>query len=137
MAKREQLSRDIDELTETIAREVIVAKGPEIPRPQGDGMDIDGEGPQARYNTLNDEREERGRLVEERRGKEVEELAMAMGVVRVMYMRYKRRAEVSRSYPSTCTGVRADHSGHKGCTSHLWESEKVGACNLAYLRGVW
>jgi cleavage stimulation factor subunit 3 len=132
----EQLSRDIDVLTETIAREVIVAKGPEIPRPQGEGMDIDGEGPQARYNALSDEREERGRLVQERRGREVEELAMAMGVVWVMYMRYTRRAEVSWSHLSACTSNRADNPGHQGCTSNLWESEKIGACDMAHLRGV-
>lgn len=60
-------------------------------------MDIDGEGPQATYNRLMDEREERGRMVEERRGREVGELQVAMGVIWVMYMRYARRAEVSIS----------------------------------------
>jgi cleavage stimulation factor subunit 3 len=60
-------------------------------------MDIDGEGPEANYNRMMDEREERGKMVEERRGKEVMELRTAMGVVWIMYMRFARRAEVSYS----------------------------------------
>lgn len=91
----DQLAHDMDALNDRIAQEVIAAKGPEIPRPATDGMDIDGEGPMAVYNRVMDEREERGRLVSERRGKEADELRNAMGVVWVMYMRYARRAEVS------------------------------------------
>lgn len=91
----DRLSTDVDELKEVIVQEVAIAKGPEIPQPQAEGMDVDGEGPQATYNRLTDEREERGRLVQERRGREVEELCTAMGVVWVMYMRFARRAEVS------------------------------------------
>lgn len=95
----EQLGQDIDKLVEIIDKEIIIAKGPEIPRPQGEAMDVDGEGPEANYNRMMDEREERGKIVEERRGKEVMELRTAMGVVWIMYMRFARRAEVSFSFP--------------------------------------
>jgi len=43
---------------------------------------------------LVEEREARGRMVAERRGKDVEELATAMSIVWIMYMRFVRRAEV-------------------------------------------
>ncbi|KAI9638306.1 putative cleavage stimulation factor, 77kDa subunit [Dioszegia hungarica] len=117
----DQLAHDMDALNDRIAQEVIAAKGPEIPRPATDGMDIDGEGPMAVYNRVMDEREERGRLVSERRGKEADELRNAMGVVWVMYMRYARRAEGIKG--ARAIFAKARKSPH--VTWHIYEASAL------------
>ncbi|WRT67126.1 uncharacterized protein IL334_004092 [Kwoniella shivajii] len=88
------LSPEIDELRKVIEREVANAKGPEIPPPAGLGNDItmDGDGI-SEYQRMVEERENRGKLVEERRGKEVEELMKGVNVGWIMYMRFARRVE--------------------------------------------
>lgn len=106
-----RLDPEVDEMKRKIGGEVENAKGAEIPP---------GDDAQA----LIEEREERGRLVAERRGKDVESLAAAIGVVWVMYMRFARRAEVSE-------GVAKLMVGDKIGTGSVWESEKGVAPDVA------
>ncbi|OCF36522.1 hypothetical protein I316_01772 [Kwoniella heveanensis BCC8398] len=87
------LAPEIDGLKKTIAREVEAAKGPEIPNSSSIGdINMDGEGA-SEVQKMVEEREARGRLVEERRGKEVDELVRGVNVAWIMYMRFARRAE--------------------------------------------
>ncbi|WWC90032.1 uncharacterized protein L201_004962 [Kwoniella dendrophila CBS 6074] len=87
------LAPEIDDLKEVIEREVDMAKGPEIP-PVAPGTDINmDEDGISEHQRMVDERENRGKLVEERRGKEVEDLSKGVNVGWVMYMRFARRAE--------------------------------------------
>jgi cleavage stimulation factor subunit 3 len=87
------LSADIEKLKVTVAAEVDTARGPEINATANVGdIDMDGE-----ITRLVEEREERGKLVAERRGREVDELCTSAGVVWIMYMRFARRAEVSHT----------------------------------------
>ena len=94
-----RLNPDIDELKKKIEVEVENAKGPEITKPQGD-VDMTGEGLNE-VQKLIEERENRGKLVAERRGRDVSDLAASVGIVWVMYMRFARRAEVSECYAET------------------------------------
>jgi len=87
------MSSEIEDLKSVVIVEVDAARGPEIPLPANNG-DIIMDGP-TDAELLVEERETRGKLVEERRGKDVAELATAAGVVWIMYMRFARRAEVS------------------------------------------
>ncbi|ORY33805.1 hypothetical protein BCR39DRAFT_519303 [Naematelia encephala] len=84
------LQPEIDELKITVAAEVDAARGPEIPAPLDGTIDDEVASETAR---LIEEREARGRLVEERRGQDVDALATAASVVWIMYMRFARRAE--------------------------------------------
>ena len=89
------LAPDIDELKNIVSAEVDVARGPEIIAPSIDNNgDIEMNG-RSEISKLVEEREARGQMVAERRGKDVDEMATAMGVIWVMYMRFARRAEVS------------------------------------------
>lgn len=90
-----KLDPEIEVLKEKIEVEVENAKGPEIPQPQSGDVDMTGDS-MSEVQRLVEERENRGNLVAERRGKDVNDLAAAIGVVWVMYMRFARRAEVSR-----------------------------------------
>jgi cleavage stimulation factor subunit 3 len=84
------LDTEIEELTATVAAEVEVARGPEIPI--ASAMEFDT-GDDSDIGRLVREREDRGKLVQERRGKDIDEVKTATGVVWVMYMRFARRAE--------------------------------------------
>ncbi|WVF72119.1 hypothetical protein IAT40_006931 [Kwoniella sp. CBS 6097] len=87
------LSPEIDSLKKTIDREVEAAKGPEIPNSSSLGdINMDGDGA-SEVQKMVEEREARGKLVEERRGKEVDELVRGVNVAWIMYMRFARRAE--------------------------------------------
>jgi len=66
----------IEAMEKKVAAEVDAVKGPEV---------ADAE--------LAEERENRGKLVAARRGKDVADLEACVGVVWVMYMRFARRAE--------------------------------------------
>jgi cleavage stimulation factor subunit 3 len=83
----------VDELKSTIEAEVNAARGPEISAPVG-GVDDEMNGVDEAARLV-EEREARGKLVLERRGREVSEVETAIGVVWVMYMRFARRSEVS------------------------------------------
>lgn len=88
-----KLGLDLDEFKLTVAAEIDIARGPEIPAPpsglgdieMNDGTDV------AR---LIEEREMRGNEVAERRGRDVESVATTFSVAWIMYMRFARRAEV-------------------------------------------
>jgi len=90
-----RLNPEIEVLKKQVAVEVETARGPEIFQKPGDDTDMTGDG-MSEVQKLIEEREARGRIVAERRGKDVADLAAAAGVVWVMYMRFARRAEVSR-----------------------------------------
>lgn len=69
------------------------ARGPEIPNaPQttDDEIQVSDD-----IKRLVEERESRGKMVEERRGKEVLDVQTAISIAWIMYMRFSRRAEVS------------------------------------------
>ena len=87
-----KLDPEIEALKLTVEKEVENVRGPEISLPTND-VDMTGEGA-SEVTKLIEEREVRGRLVAERRGRDVQDLAAAAGVVWVMYMRFARRAEV-------------------------------------------
>lgn len=90
-----KLQADVDQLKLDVAVEVDVARGPEIPPQPADGdTDMNME-----TTRLIEEREARGKLVAERRARDVDDLATAGSIVWIMYMRFARRAEVS-SYSS-------------------------------------
>ena len=93
---------EIDELKASVAAEVDRARGPEINRPSADEVAMNGDDGLAEVTKLIDERESRGKLVAERRGKDVMDLAIAVNVVWIMYMRFARRAEVKGSSSSYC-----------------------------------
>ncbi|WWD10146.1 hypothetical protein V865_008280 [Kwoniella europaea PYCC6329] len=86
------LSPEIDDLKKVIEREVEMAKGPEIPPVAGGDITMDGDG-LSEYQRMVEERENRGKLVEERRGKQLQELSRGINVGWIMYMRFARRAE--------------------------------------------
>lgn len=90
------LASDTDELKIAVVAEVNAARGPEIPGPLVDSGEIGMNGG-SEVARLVEDREVRGRMVAEGRGKDVDELATAMSVVWVMYMRFARRAEVNAS----------------------------------------
>lgn len=91
----DNMSTEVDDLLKTITAEVEIARGPEIPNaPQttDDEIQVSDE-----VKRLVEERETRGKMVEERRGKEVVDIETAISVAWIMYMRFSRRAEVSPS----------------------------------------
>lgn len=90
------LAADLDTLKASVASEVEAAKGPEVPQLNGGG-DVDMT---TQHEKLVEEREKRGKLVGERRGRDIEAASAAIGVVWVMYMRHARRA----------TGIKAARS---------------------------
>jgi cleavage stimulation factor subunit 3 len=99
------LNSDIDKLKLTVAAEIETARGPEISAPSAGDIEMDAE-----VGRLIEERDERGKLVAERRGREVDELCTAASIVWVMYMRFARRAEVGQS----ASGIRsAANIGHR------------------------
>lgn len=86
------LTAEVEELQKTVAAEVEAARGPEIPNaPQNTDDEIQMSDQMAR---LVQERENRGKMVEERRGKEVKDIEHAISITWVMYMRCTRRSEV-------------------------------------------
>lgn len=85
----DSLNTETEDMRVQVASEVEVARGPEIPV-QADN-DMNGE--ESDYARLVREREERGKLVQERRGKDIENSKTAAGIVWVYYMRFARRAE--------------------------------------------
>ncbi|KAK8869830.1 hypothetical protein IAR55_000398 [Kwoniella newhampshirensis] len=87
----DHLAPEIDDLKKVIAQEVETARGPEIPGSNGGDVDMNGES--SEIAKLVEERDARGKLVAERRGKEVEELQIGLSLVWNMYMRFARRAE--------------------------------------------
>nr|XP_019042697.1 hypothetical protein I302_08402 [Kwoniella bestiolae CBS 10118]OCF21627.1 hypothetical protein I302_08402 [Kwoniella bestiolae CBS 10118] len=86
------LTPEIDDLKKVIEREVDMAKGPEIPPVAGGDVNMDGDG-MSEYQRMVEERESRGKLVEERRGKQLQDLSKGINVGWIMYMRFARRAE--------------------------------------------
>lgn len=84
----ERLNVEIDELKLTVSKEVEIARGPEIPAA---AHELNNE--ESDYARLVRERDERGRLVQERRGRDIDDAKAALGIVWVMYMRFARRAE--------------------------------------------
>jgi cleavage stimulation factor subunit 3 len=82
----------VEDLQKKVAAEVEIARGPEIPNaPQNTDDEMNMSEQTAR---LVEERENRGKLVQERRGKEVKDVETAISIVYVMYMRFVRRSEV-------------------------------------------
>lgn len=91
----EPFPSEINTLTEDIEREVNAARGPELAQPAQNGdVNMDGNDELAR---LTEEREARGKAVQDRRGKEIDSLSTAMTVVWIMYLRFARRAEGIKS----------------------------------------
>ncbi|WVR05236.1 hypothetical protein IAU60_002248 [Kwoniella sp. DSM 27419] len=87
------LTPEVESLNKTIALEVEAAKGPEIPNADTLGdINMDGDGV-SDVQKMVEERENRGKLVAERRGVEVEQLIRGINIAWVMYMRFARRAE--------------------------------------------
>ncbi|OWZ63165.1 mRNA 3'-end-processing protein RNA14 [Cryptococcus neoformans] len=95
-----KLNPEVDELRQNVAREIEIARGPPIPGSEkaaaaaavGDSIDVDGNDI-SDIQRLVEEREQRGELVAQRRGKDIEELMVGISVVWIMYMRFARRAE--------------------------------------------
>jgi cleavage stimulation factor subunit 3 len=86
------LSNEVEDLLKTVAAEVEIARGPEIPNaPQTTDDEIQMS---EEVKRLVEEREARGKMVEERRGREIADVQSAISIVWVMYMRFSRRAEV-------------------------------------------
>ena len=89
----ENLTIEVEDLQKTVSAEVEMAEGPEIPNaPQSTDDEIQMSDQMKR---LVEEREGRGKLVEQRRGKEVGDIETAISISWVMYMRCTRRSEVS------------------------------------------
>ena len=89
----ENLTTEVEDLQKTVSAEVEAAKGPEIPNaPQTTDDEINMSDQMKR---LVEEREARGRMVEQRRGKEVLEIETAISISWIMFMRSTRRSEVS------------------------------------------
>lgn len=83
------LDDEIEDLTKSVVAEVEAARGPEIPPAASSEMESD----ESDFARLVREREERGKIVQERRGKDIQGVKTAAGIVWVMYMRFARRAE--------------------------------------------
>ena len=89
----ENLTTEVEDLQKTVSAEVEAAKGPEIPNaPQTTDDEINMSDQMKR---LVEEREGRGKMVEQRRGKEVVEIETAISISWIMFMRSTRRSEVS------------------------------------------
>jgi cleavage stimulation factor subunit 3 len=89
----ENLTAEVEDLQKTVSAEVEAAKGPEIPNaPQTTDDEINMSDQMKR---LVEEREVRGKMVEQRRGKEVLEIETAISISWIMFMRSTRRSEVS------------------------------------------
>ena len=94
----ENLTTEVEDLQKTVSAEVEAAKGPEIPNaPQTTDDEINMSDQMKR---LVEEREARGKMVEQRRGKEVTEIETAISISWIMFMRSTRRSEVSPFIPS-------------------------------------
>ncbi|WVQ78099.1 hypothetical protein IAT38_000180 [Cryptococcus sp. DSM 104549] len=92
----DRLNPEVDDLRKKIAVEVEIARGPPIPGADTAvaGGDVDMNGNEtSEAQKLAEEREARGRLVAERRGKDVEQAMVGISMVWIMYMRFARRAE--------------------------------------------
>jgi cleavage stimulation factor subunit 3 len=81
-----QLDDEIDEFSGKVAAEVEVARGPEIPL-----VSTIEKGEDSDHARLVRERDERGKLVQERWAKRIGEVKTAAGIVWVTYMRFTRR----------------------------------------------
>jgi cleavage stimulation factor subunit 3 len=89
----ENLTAEVEDLQKIVIAEVEAAKGPEIPNaPQTTDDEINMSDQMKR---LVEEREGRGKIVEQRRGKEVIDIETAISISWIMYMRCTRRSEVS------------------------------------------
>jgi cleavage stimulation factor subunit 3 len=89
------LTTEVEDLQKTVSAEIENAKGPEIPNaPQSTDDEIQMSDQMKR---LVEEREGKGKMVEQRRGKEVLDIETAISIAWVMYMRCTRRSEVSSS----------------------------------------
>jgi len=115
------LSAEIDELKKSVEVEIENARGPEIASIEGD-METNGE-----TSKLVEERENRGKLVADRRGKDVLDLQGNYSVVWIMYMRFARRAEVSLTILKEILTM----IGYKICPTRFWESSKIASRHLA------
>ena len=120
------LSADLDKLKASVDSEVEAAKGPEVPQLNGGG-DVDMT---TQHEKLVEERENRGKLVSEKRGREIESASAAIGVVWVMYMRHARRATVSHAHVRH-TMISSSLAGHQSCSRHLWQGAQVPAYHMA------
>lgn len=95
------LNKEVEELQIQVEQEINIARGPDIPLEtngaagNGNSMDMDVDGEMSHAQKMIEERDARVKLVTERRGKDVEDVKKAIGVVWVMYMRFARRAEAS------------------------------------------
>jgi cleavage stimulation factor subunit 3 len=88
-----RLNTDIDKLKLTVAAEVDNARGPEINTVASVGdVDLDGE-----IARLVEEREDRGKMVAERRGKEVDELCTSASMDYVHAVRQESRGGLTSS----------------------------------------
>ncbi|BEI92019.1 uncharacterized protein CcaverHIS019_0408390 [Cutaneotrichosporon cavernicola] len=85
------VSTEIEELQDNVAAEVERARGPEIPVHAG----LDSE--ESDVARMVRERDERGKRVTERRGRDIEAAKTAAGTAWVMYMRFARRSEGLKS----------------------------------------
>lgn len=118
----DNLTTETEELKTAIAAEVELARGPEIPNPAANGSanaNADESEVSNEVTKLVEEREARGKMVEDRRMKEVDELCVAMSVVWIMYMRFSRRSEVSficQCWPTPLTAA----TGYQAGESCLW-----------------
>jgi len=91
----DNLTTEVEDLQKTVSAEVEAAKGPEIPNaPQTTDDEINMSDQMKR---LVEERESRGKMVEQRRGKEVLDIETAISISWIMFMRSTRRSEVSPS----------------------------------------
>ncbi|TXT07763.1 uncharacterized protein COLE_04687 [Cutaneotrichosporon oleaginosum] len=82
------VNAEVDELQASVAAEVERARGPEIPAQPGE---MDGE--ESDIARMVRERDERGKRVQERRGRDIDAARTAAGTAWVMYMRFARRSE--------------------------------------------
>jgi cleavage stimulation factor subunit 3 len=94
------LTTEVEELEKAVTAEIEIARGPEIPNaPQSTDDEIQMSDQMAR---LVQERVNRGKMVEERRGKEIKDIENAISITWVMYMRCTRRSEVCTVSSGVC-----------------------------------
>lgn len=124
------LNKEVEELRVQVEQEINIARGPDIPMEtngaagNGSGMDMDVDGEISQAQKMIEERDARVKLVTERRGKDVEDVKKAIGVVWVMYMRFARRAEVSPYLGYR--GAQTDGQGLKAARAVFGKSRKSG-----------
>ena len=125
-----------------IAKEVEVAKGPEIEDDEVEFLradDEDMEGAElSETQKRKAEREARGQAVIDRRQKELDDLVTAAGVIWIMQIRFARRTDVSTGSESsthvTLTRVFRRYTGLESCTRCILGCKKVCLCVVACLR---